>query len=97
MTWRNSSSDHVSDLWLHLYLNAFKNSRSTFSREWDRLRPGRRMAEGGWGWIEITSIRLAGGADLAAATSFEHPDDDNADDRSVVRVRLPEPVSPGAA
>ena len=31
--WRNRSSEPVSELWFHLYLNAFKNDRSTFFRE----------------------------------------------------------------
>ena len=53
------------------------------------------MAEDGWGSIDVTSLRLADGADLTKAMRFEHPDDDNAKDRTVVRVPLPEPVPPG--
>src|SRR4030095_5675866 len=33
ITWRNPASEPVGDLWFHLYLNAFKNSESTFFRE----------------------------------------------------------------
>ena len=32
ITWTNPSNDQVSDLWFHLYLNAFRNNRSTFFR-----------------------------------------------------------------
>ena len=39
--WRNTSTRPVRELWLHLYLNAFKNERSAFLRE--RVgRPGQR-------------------------------------------------------
>ncbi len=53
------------------------------------------MPEDGWGSIDVTSLRRADGVDLTKAMRFEHPDDDNAKDRTVVRVPLPEPVPPG--
>src|SRR4051812_30191472 len=31
--WRNASQKPVKELWLHLYLNAFKNQASVFMRE----------------------------------------------------------------
>ena len=97
LVWRNPSSDTVEDLWFHLYLNAFRNSKSTFYRESGGQPPRGRIGDDAWGGIDVTSIHLADGADLAGAMSFEHPDDDNADDRTVLRVRLPEPVAPGAS
>ena len=33
LVWRNPSGDSVPELRFHLYLNAFKNNRSTFMRE----------------------------------------------------------------
>lgn len=33
ITWRNTSAKSVREVWLHLYLNAFKNERSAFFRE----------------------------------------------------------------
>lgn len=95
LVWRNPSSDAVGELWLHLYLNAFRNSKSTFFRESGGWPWRGADVENGWGGIDITSIRRADGVDLAGAVSFEHPDDDNADDRTVLRVPLPEPVPPG--
>ena len=95
VTWRNPSPDAVSEVWLHLYLNAFRNSESTFYRESGGQLRRDRMAEDGWGSIDVTSLRLADGADLTKTMRFEHPDDDNAKDRTVVRVPLPEPVPPG--
>lgn len=95
VTWRNATSEPVGELWFHLYLNAFKNSESTFFKESGGRLRGDRMPDDGWGFIEVTKIALAGGADLAAGATFEHPDDDNAADRTVWRVPLPAPLPPG--
>lgn len=96
LVWRNPSDDAVSELWFHLYLNAFRNSESTFFREsGGRLRSD-QTTEDNWGWIDVRSMRLAtGGADLLAGATFEAPDDGNPEDRTVLRVPLPEPVPPG--
>ncbi len=97
LTWRNPSTEPVADLWFHLYLNAFKNSVSTFYREsGGRLRDDKAF-EDKWGWIDVTSMRLADGIDLLAQRTFEHPDDDNARDETVMRVPLPRPVPPGGS
>ncbi len=44
IVWRNPSTDPadaVSDLWFHLYWNAFRNNRSTFYRRVRRSAPPR--------------------------------------------------------
>lgn len=96
LTWWNDSPDTVSTLQFHLYLNAFKNSRSTFFREsGGQLRSDK--AEGDhWGWIDVQSIRLRHGTDLTRGIQFIQPDDANLDDQTVIEVLLPEPVKPGA-
>ncbi len=96
ITWRNPSPEPVSELWFHLYLNAFRNTRSTFIRESGGQLRGDEMPEGGWGWTDVTRLTLADGTDLKRGATFEHPDDDNADDRTVLRVPLPSAVAPGA-
>ena len=96
ITWRNPSGDAVPDLWFHLYLNAFRNNRSTFFRESGGQLRGDRATDK-WGWTEITSMKVTGGPDLTSAITFEHPDDDNADDRTVARVVLPQAVPPGGS
>jgi hypothetical protein len=95
IVWRNPAPEPVAELRFHLYLNAFKNSTSTFNVESGGQLRGDRMPENGWGWVEVTSIRRADGVDLAPGATFEHPDDDNSDDRTVWRVPLPQPVPPG--
>ena len=95
IVWHNPSPEPVGELWFHLYLNAFKSSKSTFFVESGGQLRGDRMAEDGWGWVDVRSIRRADGVDLLSGATFEHPDDANADDRTVWRVPLPEPVPAG--
>ncbi len=97
ITWKNPSGDPVAELRFHLYLNAFRNSQSTFFVESGGQLRGDRMPDDGWGWTDVTSLRTAAGADLTASLRFEHPDDDNALDRTVASVALPEPVPPGGS
>ena len=96
LTWRNPSTDSVPDLWFHLYLNAFRDRASTFWRESRGQLRDVAMPENGWGWIDVTTLRIADGADLLASLTFEAPDDGNRRDRTLARVRLPPPVAPGA-
>jgi hypothetical protein len=93
LTWRNKSPNLVGELQFHLYMNAFRNDKSTFARE--EGRGEERVKEEGRGWIDIRRIQVAGGADLTKAIRFIHPDDDNADDRTVISVPLPAAVHPG--
>ena len=94
--WRNTSGVATSEIWLHLYLNAFSGSETTFMRELgsDTLR-GSHEGEPEWGWTRITSLRLSDGTDLRPSLTFERPDDGNESDFSVARVELPREVLPG--
>jgi hypothetical protein len=95
LTWRNASKDLIGELQFHLYLNAFKNSESTFMKESGGVNRGLSIGDGGWGWIDVTSMKTAEGEDLTQRIGFIHPDDDNAMDQSVIRVPLSKPVRPG--
>lgn len=95
IAWRNTSSRAADDLRFHLYQNAFANSRSTFLkgsgddwREWADEHPEP------WGFIEITSIRIAADECVGEAR-FVQPDDGNVEDRTVVAVPLRQPVAAG--
>jgi hypothetical protein len=96
LTWVNDSPDTVPALRFHLYMNAFKNQKSTFMRESGGQLRGDRFDNKEWGWIDVQSMRLEGGSDITAGLRYIHPDDDNADDQTVAEVTLPEPVKPGA-
>lgn len=95
LTWRNNSPDTVGELRFHLYLNAFQNEKSTFMRESGWQMRGDPPFRDGWGWIDILRLQIADGPDLTGAIRYIHPDDDNADDRTVIAVDLPRPVAPG--
>jgi hypothetical protein len=104
ITWRNLQDRSTSELWLHLYWNAWRNRRSTWMLA-DRLRErssrrGRELRREDWGWIEVDAARLldgAGGAaaDLMPSRRWAAPDDGNPDDRTVLVLALPRPVGPG--
>ena len=96
VSWHNASSDAVSDLWFHLYLNAFRNTSSTFVKESGGQLRGVEIVPGGWGWIDLTKLAIAnGGPDLLRGATMMAPDDGNVDDRTVLRTVLPQPVPPG--
>jgi hypothetical protein len=92
--WRNASTRPVRELWLHLYLNAFKNERSAYLRE--RVGGRGSAAPDGWGWIDVRRLTWldADGArvELWPAAELRRPGDD---DETDVRVPLPRDVAPG--
>jgi hypothetical protein len=95
IAWRSDAKVPVPNLRFHLYLNAFRDEKSTFLR-------GRPPGARGSGWsakhpgsIEVTSLRLRGGEDLTPRIAFVSPDDANPHDRTVADVPLPRPVEPG--
>src|SRR5215510_243134 len=94
LAWLNDSPDAISDLQFHLYLNAFKNGKSTFFKESGGELRGDKFQPGQWGWIDVNEMKIAGGEDLTSKIEFIHPDDDNADDRTAIRVPLSKPVKP---
>ncbi|NOT63562.1 MAG: M1 family metallopeptidase [Acidobacteria bacterium] len=98
LTWRNASPDTITELQFHLYLNAFKNRQSTFFKESGGNLRGIRFADGEWGSIDITSLKIANGADLTSQIKFIQPDQDtedqNTDDRTVISVPLNKPLKP---
>lgn len=95
LTWRNDSPDYIRELRFHLYMNAFRDAKSTFMRE-DRGLADRLRERNEWGSIEIRSLSIENGPDLTKSIRYIAPDDGNADDRTVMAVDLPEPVRPGA-
>jgi len=94
LSWRNDSDDFFNDLQFHLYLNAFKNELSTFIKESSGSHRGMEIEkEEGWGWIEIESMIL-NDQELKSRFEFIQPDDGNADDQTVLRVPLDQPIKP---
>ncbi|MEP7270404.1 MAG: M1 family metallopeptidase [Acidobacteriota bacterium] len=94
LTWHNDSKDLINELQFHLYLNAFKNEKSTFFRESGGALRGDRFSPGEWGGIDLKEMKLAG-EDILKTAEFIQPDDTNSDDQTVLRVRPTRPVRPG--
>ncbi|MBN2357293.1 M1 family metallopeptidase [candidate division KSB1 bacterium] len=97
LTWHNTSSDYINELQFHLYLNAFRNNRSSFVLDSNRRWSDKKYKQKNWGYIDVTSITTAEGEDLAPHMHFIQPDDDNPEDKTVLRVPLPEPIAPGGS
>ena len=53
LTWLNTGDIPVSELNFHLYLNAFKNNRSTFMRESGGSHRGFALDKDRWGYIDV--------------------------------------------
>ena len=92
--WRNTSRVAVRELWLHLYLNAFKNDRSAYLRE--RIGGRGSTLPEDWGFIDLRrlSLRDSDGkeADLLPALEASRAGDD---DETDARVPLPHEIKPG--
>lgn len=96
--WKNLSSDNIHELRFHLYLNAFKNTNSTFMKESGGQLRGDyidKKSDSAWGWIDVISMKVNKGEDLTGKIKFIHPDDDNSNDQTVISVQLAKPVRPG--
>ena len=111
VTWRNPDKVAVTELQFHLYLNAFKDSSSTFMME---SRGGHRgftaTDEDPWGGIEIKRMSVlseeegdvlplgtasSAGREITGQIEYIQPDDGNTLDQTVISVLLPEAVQPG--
>lgn len=89
ITWKNSSRVPQRELWLHLYLNGFKNDATLFARTSSHHPPG-----GDWGFIDVTKlVDRASGADLWPGRDATSPGDPA--DETDIRVPLPRDVAPG--
>ena len=93
----NQSPKPIQELRMYLYLNAFKNTESSFlkgaSNIFGQSYTDRTKDE--WGWIHIDKIEQVDGADLSGNMRFIQPDDGNAADQSVLEVTLDKPILPG--
>ncbi|MAF64966.1 MAG: hypothetical protein CMJ84_04810 [Planctomycetes bacterium] len=108
VTWTNQSGESVSELWFHLYLNAFSNNRSTHLLGAGENLRGRSVAdlnhEWWFGWQEITRV-LVDGVDVTTTLRYRQPDTWEAaaegegfvreQDRSVISVELPREIIDG--
>lgn len=90
LNWHDESDQSVSELYFHLYNNAYKSERTTFMREKaQKISPSER------GWIDILRIvDLKTQSDLTSAIKYVQPDDGDLHDSTVIVVRLDKPIAP---
>jgi hypothetical protein len=85
----NQTERDLQQLWVHLYLNAFKNTESLFLRSpFERARGGRIPSQ--WGQIELTRLATTQGVDLLDGSDFE-----GSKDETLLRVPLPQALHRG--
>lgn len=100
LTWNNRSGQSIQNFCFHLYLNAFRNNRSTFVREgrfqslWSSEK---EIPENYWGFTQVDSVQVVPPGRQVTGLDYIHPDDDNEEDRSVLMVQVDEPLPPGEA
>jgi hypothetical protein len=93
----NQSPVPIQQLRLYMYLNAFKNTESSFlkgaSNIFGQSYTDRTQKE--WGWINIEKFEREGGADLSKHIQYIQLDDENKSDQSVLEVTLDKLILPG--
>jgi hypothetical protein len=97
IVWHNPSPNPVSDLKFYMYLNAFKNMKSTWLKPTGGVvfdNPIAKRADNEWGHITIDSIGIDNGQELTAKMYYVQ-DDGNTDDETVLYIPLDQAVAPG--
>lgn len=97
LTWINSSPVPVTEIRMYLYVNAFKNTRSTYLKDVNGLFGndiGDKPADS-WGWVDILRLQESGGEDLTEKLHYVHPDDGNEEDETVINIPLSTPLAAG--
>ncbi|WP_437290274.1 M1 family metallopeptidase [Sorangium sp. So ce406] len=96
LVWRNASRAPQRELFVHLYLNGFKNPRTAFLRAPVGGFRGSEILYD-YGHIQVTrfAVREMGGADVWPGGKPTTPGDP--EDETDIRVELPQPVAPGDA
>ncbi|WP_136607612.1 M1 family metallopeptidase [Paenibacillus dokdonensis] len=95
LTWTHPGKKTVNELYFHLYPNAFSSMDSTFMKESGGKLRNDSMPADGFGSMIITDMKTAEGLSLMHRIQYVQPDDGNAKDKTLVKVRLPKPVKGG--
>jgi hypothetical protein len=96
ITWKNASTKGIDELWMHLYLNAFKNQSSVFMRAPIGGFRGATVPSD-WGTIDLKKLALVQGGqqqDLLSQIELSRPGDE---DETDARVPLPRAILPNEA
>ncbi|WP_424769089.1 M1 family metallopeptidase [Paenibacillus sp. sgz302251] len=95
VTWTNPGKKTVSELYFHLYPNAFQSDKTTFMQEsGGKLRQDKATAASN-GHMNLLTLEMLNGESLLPRLQYVQPDDGNENDRTLAKIRLPEPIAPG--
>lgn len=95
VTWNNPGEKTVSELYFHLYPNAFRSDKTTFMREsGGKLRQDKATTNSN-GYMDLLTLETLEGESLLPRLHYVQPDDGNENDFTLAKLRLPEPVAPG--
>lgn len=95
VTWTHPGVKPVSDLYFHLYPNAFASPETTFMKESGGKLRGDTMPENGFGSMSLKDLRTSEGTSLMQRIQYVQPDDGNINDKTLIKVHLPQPVNGG--
>ena len=98
LSWKNTTSDTISELMFHAYLNAFKNSKSTYFLESERecgYNLSEDFSDADWGYIDVLRMTTENGETLLPDLKYVQTDTNNENDQTVIRVKLPRKLLPG--
>ncbi|QGQ99240.1 M1 family peptidase [Paenibacillus psychroresistens] len=95
VSWENPGKKPVSEIYFHLYPNAFESTKTSFNRESGGKLREDKMTSASNGWMKLQSFETTLGQDLMSHLSFVQPDDGNTNDHTLMKVRLSDPIGPG--
>ncbi len=94
----NRSSAPLSELWFHLYLNAFKNDKTLFLRSpFGAGRSGDKAHQ--YGYVDVKKLSVTGDGDADGRDLWPNRDQhspNDPEDETDLRLPLPNPLAPGA-
>ncbi|WP_020618484.1 M1 family metallopeptidase [Paenibacillus daejeonensis] len=95
VTWTNPGKQPVTEMYWHLYPNAFASPETTFMQESGGKLREDKATEASTGSMELLSLKTEEGESLLPRLHYVQPDDGNSQDRTLAKLKLPDPVRPG--
>ena len=97
LNWKNTSPDTLRELRFYMYMNAFKDLKSTYLKNTRKMfgQDLNNRTEKEWGHIEVTQAIDRNGNDLVQNQEYIQPNDGNALDETVLSIPLEMPLLPG--
>lgn len=98
LSWKNTSPDTIRELRFYMYMNSFKDLKSSYLRNSRGNVFGRNLNDWKpeeWGHISMDKIVSSSEKDLTSNAQYIQLDDTNENDQSVLEVTLHDPIFPG--